>query len=62
MTNNIFDQFDQTEDLNLQPQVSQTLTEDIKNPFSETQNKAAAFAYRQLKCNWLKERLGIELT
>ena len=49
MTNNIFDQFDQTEDLNLQPQVSQTLTEDIKNPFSETQNKAAAFAYRQLK-------------
>ena len=49
MADNIFDQFDQTATLSLQPQVSQTLTEDIKNPFSETQNKAASFAYRQLK-------------
>jgi len=31
------------------PSVSAPLTEDIKNPFTDTQNKAASFAYRQLK-------------
>ena len=45
---NIFDQFDASKTA-LTPIVSDPLTEDIKNPFSETQNKAASFAYRQLK-------------
>ena len=45
---NIFDQFDASE-TTLTPIVSDPLTEDIKNPFTETQNKAASFAYRQLK-------------
>ena len=31
------------------PVVSDPITEDIKNPFTDTQNKAAMFAYRQLK-------------
>lgn len=45
---NVFDQFDANKTA-LTPIVSDPLTEDIKNPFSETQNKAASFAYRQLK-------------
>ena len=31
------------------PVVTDPITEDIKNPFTDTQNKAAMFAYRQLK-------------
>ena len=31
------------------PVVTAPITEDIKNPFTDTQNKAAMFAYRQLK-------------
>jgi hypothetical protein len=31
------------------PVVTDPITEDIKNPFTATQNKAAMFAYRQLK-------------
>jgi len=46
---NPFDQFDVGQENVLSPIVSAPLTEDIKNPFSETQNKAASFAYRQLK-------------
>ena len=49
MAENPFDQFDTSQENILSPIVSQPLTEDIKNPFSETQNKAASFAYRQLK-------------
>ena len=48
MPENPFDRFDVSE-TTLTPIVSDPLTEDIKNPFSETQNKAASFAYRQLK-------------
>ena len=48
MPENPFDKFDVSE-TTLTPIVSDPLTEDIKNPFSETQNKAASFAYRQLK-------------
>ena len=49
MAENPFDQFDTSEENILSPIVSQTLTEDLKNPFTDTQNKAASFAYRQLK-------------
>jgi uncharacterized protein YjeT (DUF2065 family) len=49
MAENPFDQFDVGQENVLSPIVSAPLTEDIKNPFSETQNKAASFAYRQLK-------------
>ena len=49
MAENPFDQFDITQENILSPVVSQVITEDIKNPFTETQNKAASFAYRQLK-------------
>ena len=48
MPENPFNKFDVSE-TTLTPIVSDPLTEDIKNPFSETQNKAASFAYRQLK-------------
>lgn len=49
MSENIFNQFDITQKNILSPVVSQAITEDIKNPFTDTQNKAASFAYRQLK-------------
>ena len=48
MSQNPFDKFDVSETA-LAPTVTAPLTEDIKNPFTETQNKAASFAYRQLK-------------
>ena len=49
MAENPFDQFDVGQENVLSPTVTKPLTEDIKNPFTDTQNKAASFAYRQLK-------------
>ena len=48
MSQNPFDVFDVSKKA-LTPIVTAPITEDIKNPFTETQNKAASFAYRQLK-------------
>ena len=39
------------------PRVSEVLIEDPKNPFTDTQNKAASFAYRQLKAIEETDRL-----
>ena len=46
---NFFSQYHTTPDTTPKPVVSATLIEDPKNPFTDVQNKAAAFAYRQLQ-------------
>lgn len=46
---NFFSQYHVAVDPTPKPQVSATLIEDPKNPFTDVQNKAAAFAYRQLQ-------------
>ena len=43
------------------PVVSDPITEDIQNPFTDTQNKAAMFAYRQLKAIEETDALMLEL-
>ena len=47
-SDNHFSKFHAATDPTPKPVVSEILLEDPKNPFTDTQNKAASFAYRQL--------------